>query len=151
MYSDINRLFIFLPRNLSNQESIDKSFAIAKYAYLNNSFESNNILFKSSIQILKSLFEQNQKCEIDNFFSSMFQNNICLAEKEMNNNLEIFLIDLNLYSNYAKHLLNRHSSFQSKKPVNILIDYKVCAIFNKIHYFYYKKKHNFKRMKAYIK
>ncbi len=128
MDSDMNRLFIFLPRNLSNQDNIDKHFAISKYVFLNNSFESNNVFFKTSIQILKSLFEQNQKCGVDHFFSSMFQNNICLAKKEMNNNLEIFLIDLNLYSNYANHLLNRKSSFQFKQPVNILIDYKVCYL-----------------------
>jgi hypothetical protein len=57
-------------------------FFSSKYVFLNNSFESNNVFFKTSIQILKSLFEQNQKCGVDHFFSSMFQNNICLAKKE---------------------------------------------------------------------
>ena len=132
MNSNKDRLLIFMSRNFSNQETIEKNFAIAKYATLVNIFESNNKFFKSSIEILRSLFEQNLKCEIDNFFS-ILQDKICLSRNEMNSNLEVYLVDSNLYSNYANHLLYRNSSNHFDQPVNILIDYKVCY-FILIHY-----------------
>lgn len=116
-----NRLFVFMPRNLNN--SFDDKFSVVKYVALENRNQlENNNLMNLMLETLRSKFDSSaQYCKQSNNYALNADKNICYSTKQTNN-LDVFLLDSNLYSNYAFHLVNKTLS---DKPTSVIIDFKV--------------------------
>ena len=96
-------------------------------------FSNENKFLSLVADALNAKFESTQQCDSYDYFESI-RANTCSAKNKSNKNLEIYVYDSTMYTNYANHLLNAQqtsnsSSYrvhqQQQKPRVILIDYKV--------------------------
>lgn len=90
-------------------------------------FTRDNKFLSFVSDTLNSKFESTQYCESYNYIESLLVNT-CLASLQSNKNLEIYLYDSTMYTNYANHLLHNAQQISNstyKQPKVILIDFRV--------------------------